>query len=496
VFETAFAQVRFSLSMALGLPFHRRSLERLLEAMHATRAEFGGFGTDAGELISGPVLDRDAQRELQARRFGELLRRAREETVHYGRLFEHLDIDPGQISHEDIASLPLTDREALMGEPDAFVRRGTTPALRASTTGTTGRPASVYFSERELASTAALTALTFLHTGRVEPEDLVVVALRTRSTAAALGLAEACSRVGAPVDVPGVIDPARMLGLLSERRSMGGKRARVSVLATYPSYLGELVDSGIRAGWGPSDFGLRRIMLGGEIATAGLRSRVERVFGRVEIEEAYGSTEIAPFGGTRCAAGHLHFQASGGLLELRDLQSAAAPAPGDPGTIVATPFPPFRDATVLLRYDTGDVAIALDDSLDCDMAGVPATSEIQGRLSQLVRHDEGWTFPRQVLEALEALDAVPLPARYGTWAVPGGVAVEVVTESSTAKVRRDIEGMLGQSGVPLRELWLCEHSSELRHPRVLRCDHKEARMAPVRGVTARAMAARSQSEAA
>ena len=479
MFETAFAQVRFSLSMALGLPFHRRSLERLLEAMHATRAEFGGFGTDAGELISGPALDRAAQRELQARRFGELLRRAREETVYYGRLLHDLDIDSGELRHEDIARLPLTYREALAAEPDAFVRRGSTPALRASTTGTTGRPASVYFSERELTSTAALTALTFLHTGRVEPEDVVVVALRTRSTAAAPGLAEACARVGSPVEVAGLIDPARMLKLLSERRSIAGKRPRVSVMATYPSYLGELVDTGTRAGWAPADFGLRRILLGGEIATAGLRSRVERVFGPVEIEEAYGMTEIAPFGGTRCADGHLHFQASGGLLELRDLESAAAPAHGAPGTIVATPFPPFRDATVLLRYDTEDVAIALNGPLDCDMADVPATSDIQGRLGQLVRHEEGWTFPRQLVEALEASEAVPLPARYGCWAVPGGVAVEVVTDSSAATVRRNVERTLEQREVPVRELRLCEHPRELERPRPLRCDHKEAAMAPL-----------------
>jgi phenylacetate-CoA ligase len=477
MFETAFAQVRFSLSMALGLPFHRRSLERLLEAMHATRAEFGGFGSEAAELISGPVVDGAAQRDLQARRFGELLRRAREETDYYGALLADHAIDPGAIRHQDIARLPFTDRAALAAQPDAFLRRGSPPGLRATSTGTTGRPTSVYFSDRELTSTAALTALTFLHSGRVEPEDVVVVAQRTRSTAAALGLADACTRVGAPVHIAGVIEPARMLQLLSERRTIPGKRPRVSVLATYPSYLGELVEAGIRAGRRPADFGLRRVLLGGEIATAGLRARVERVFGEVEIEEAYGTTEIAPFGGARCAHGHLHFQPTAGLLELRDLESGGEPAPGAPGTIVATPFPPFRDATVLLRYDTEDVVLALDGELGCELAGLPATSEVQGRRGQLVRHDGGWTFPRQLLEALEALDAVPLPARYGCWAVPGGVAVEVVTTSKN--VRHHVERLLEERGVPVRELRLCADASELHRPRPLRCDHKEAPTRPL-----------------
>jgi phenylacetate-coenzyme A ligase PaaK-like adenylate-forming protein len=39
----------------------------------------------------------------------------------------------------------------------------------------------------------------------------------------------------------------------------------------YPSYLGQLVEEAKRLGYGPGDFGLERIMAGGEVVTAGLK---------------------------------------------------------------------------------------------------------------------------------------------------------------------------------------------------------------------------------
>lgn len=70
--------------------------------------------------------------------------------------------------------------------------------------------------------------------------------------------------------------------------------------------------------------------------------------------------------------------------------------------------------------------------------------------------EKGWTFPRQVAEALEAIEDVPLPARYGFQAVKGGVTVEVVTQTTTPRVRSKIGASLEEQGVPLRALHLVE----------------------------------------
>jgi hypothetical protein len=116
----------------------------------------------------------------------------------------------------------------------------------------------------------------------------------------------------------------------------------------------------------------------------------------------------------------------------------------------------------------------IEGPLTCNLRNLQATSPLLGKLSLATRHEGGWTFARDVLEALEGAEEVPLPARYGFWAVPGGVAVEVVARrNAEPRVRRAIEARLEERGVPVRELNLVEDRSELRRPVPLRCDLKE-----------------------
>src|SRR5262245_41599533 len=101
---------------------------------------------------------------------------------------------------------------------------------------------------------------------------------------------------------------------------------------------------------------------------------------------------------------------------------------------------------------------------------LPSTGPLLGKLGLAARHERGWTFPRQVLEALEAVEDLPLPARCGFWPVPGGVAVEAVARTDDAGLRRTIERGLEDRGVPLHSLRLVRDPRQLRRPLPLRCD--------------------------
>jgi phenylacetate-coenzyme A ligase PaaK-like adenylate-forming protein len=166
------------------------------------------------------------------------------------------------------------------------------------------------------------------------------------------------------------------------------------------------------------------------------------------------------------------------LVEVLALGTGVPAKPGEAGTLVVTPFAPYRDATVILRYDTEDVVRPLVEPPCCELRHMPATSDLLGKRRLAVRHEVGWTFPREVLEALEAVDAVPLPARYGFWAVPGGVAVEVVASAGTEATRRQIEAQLEAYGVPARRVHLVPDPAHLKHPRPLRCDLREQLFVP------------------
>jgi phenylacetate-CoA ligase len=332
----------------------------------------------------------------------------------------------------------------------------------------------ISFSEYELRVYFALAAISALFSGELQPEDIVQISTSSRGTLGNVCLAGACAHLGAMVYLAGVTEPAHALALLSEQHHVTGKKPRTSVLYTYPSYLGELVECGLRLGYRPTDFGLERIFVGGEVVTAGLKARSQHLFGSAHVREGgYGMTEIWPFGGQLCESGHLHFEVSQGLLEVHNVETGAPAVAGETGTIVATPFFPYRETTLVLRYETGDMVRRLPEPLSCTLRHLPATSPLLGKLALSVHHEHGWTYPREVAEVLEALEEVPLPARYGFWVVPGGVAIEVVTRSDTSQLRRKIEGSLEERGVPIQELHLLEDCCQLQHPIPLRGDLRE-----------------------
>ncbi len=472
--ETGLAQLRFAASIVLGTRFSLRSFDRLISSLQETRHEFGFLSSEGRDLLAGPTLDEESRRTIQLRRFRSQAVRAARETAYYQRLFERLALDPGRLRSEEIAALPLTPKVDLREDPEAFVCRTARPYLRALTTGTTGWPTSVAFSAYELRVYFALAAITALFRGELEAEDIVQISTSSRGTLGNVCLAGACAHLGAMIYLAGVMEPTLALALLAQNHHVVGKKPRTSVLYTYPSYLGELIECGLSLGYRPADFGLERIFVGGEVVTQGLKTRSQQLFGSARVlEGGYGMTEIWPFGGQFCEGGHLHFEVSQGLVEVYNGETGAPALAGEAGTIVATPFFPYRETTLVLRYNTEDVVQRLPDLPTCTLRHLPATGPLLGKLALSVRHEHGWTYPRQVAEALEALEEVPLPARYGFWPVPGGVAVEVVVRQATLEARQRIETSLEERGVPLQELHLREDRSQLQHPIPLRGDLRE-----------------------
>ncbi len=218
--ETAIAQLRFAASMVTGKRFSPWSFDRLIDAMLETRREFGEIGAQGAEQVSGPALDEETRRQVHLRRFRKQAVRAMQETGYYGQLFQELDMDPAKLEYEDIGRIPFTTKEALRDDPDAFVRRGANPLMLSMTTGTTGRPTAVYYSEYELKTLVALSAMAFLISGEIGPEDVVHIGTSSRAVLGNLGLAGACARIGALAYMAGVIDPAQALLMLAEQRHL------------------------------------------------------------------------------------------------------------------------------------------------------------------------------------------------------------------------------------------------------------------------------------
>src|SRR5579859_1667679 len=147
--EAAFSQLRFALSLVLGTRFSTRSLDRLVAALRETKREFGASALQKDPLLDGPELTDETRQQVQWQRFRTQARRAARETEYYRSLFQQLGLEPKRLRPTDLSQIPLTSKTAIRDNPDAFVNQKAHPFLCANTTGTTGKPTSIYFRSEE-----------------------------------------------------------------------------------------------------------------------------------------------------------------------------------------------------------------------------------------------------------------------------------------------------------------------------------------------------------
>jgi phenylacetate-CoA ligase len=232
------------------------------------------------------------------------------------------------------------------------------------------------------------------------------VSISSRATAAMQLAAASCrlSRTG-----------CRMLGMVAPDDALDSLASGgTTLLFTYPTYLAELVKHARRRGMGPDDFSLRRITVGGEVLSPSVARAACQTLGVERVEDSYSMTEVIPVTGRICTQSHLHMDINNGHTELLDLETGEPAAPGALGSLVITPYFPYRDCMPVFRYETNDVARRLtDENLTCEAAGVPAMSSILGKANSLLRLGPDEVIaPRQIIDAIEALPTEPWPARY------------------------------------------------------------------------------------
>ncbi|MCU1573976.1 MAG: hypothetical protein JWO93_2058, partial [Micrococcaceae bacterium] len=289
--------------------------------------------------------------------------------------------------------------------------------LATRTTGTTGRALEIWLSAYEMEVLAGFNALSSVLHDELHAGDVMQVHVSSRATAAVQLTAASCRMVGARCRLLGIIPPNDALDALLE----GATR-----MSANPSYLAELVLAARRRGLTAADFRLRRVDAAGEILSDSLRAAVVDTFG-ARVHDNFGMTEAIPVSATGCSAGHLHHDLTMGHVEVLDLHTGATAQPGELGTLVITPYFPYRECMPVFRYDTRDVVRQLGaDEPPCEQAGLPGTSRVLGKADQLVTTSTGTVVtPRQLIDAVESLPTQPWPARYRAEAVGDGLCLSL-----------------------------------------------------------------------
>jgi phenylacetate-CoA ligase len=133
--------------------------------------------------------------------------------------------------------------------------------------------------------------------------------------------------------------------------------------------------------------------------TPSLRKKLEQIF-QIPIHQTYGLNEIGKVA-LRCEAGRYHVHTEHCLVEIVDGQGQPC-RPGETGHLLVTAFRNL--AMPLLRYDTGDMAEAVEGPCPCGRT-LPSFGEVLGRYRRYAGLPTGTR--QRVLALTDAFDSFP-----------------------------------------------------------------------------------------
>jgi phenylacetate-coenzyme A ligase PaaK-like adenylate-forming protein len=443
MFATGVRQFRLAMSMVWGRRIDPRNVERLIRDAQRTLKEFGAPGDDVQQLLEGPFADPQARREFQDGALRRTARRLERVSPYYRQRFQAAGTRPADMTVESITSVPVTRKRDLVERQRDLLAAGSSPHLTTRTTGTTGKPVEIWLSRYETELWPAVSALSGLLRDEIRPSDCMQVNVSSRATAAVHENVQVCRLAGARSRVLGIVPPAESLDSL-----LDGSELAPTLLTTYPSYLALLLRAARERGLGPDDFQLRRIDCGGEVLSSALARAARETFG-APVNDVFGMTEVMPVSGRVCAGGHLHHDLNIGYVEVLDLDTAEPVRPGELGTVVITPYYPYRECMPVFRYDTRDVVRRLPETpMSCELAGTPATSRILGKAEQLVRWDGRVVTTRDLVEVIEALPSEPWPARFAARADGDKLRLELSEQALEGLGAGEVERRFAAAGLP------------------------------------------------
>ena len=459
--------------MVWGRPIDPRNVERLVADALKTLEEFGAPGDDVQQLLEGPFADASARRSFQEQVIQRTARHLARTSPFYGKLFAAQGINPDKLTPDNIHQVPVTIKRDLQEKQSEFLSTKSKPYITTRTTGTTGQPAEVWLSRYEVELWPALAALSGLLRNEIGPNDCMQINISSRATAAVQQNLTVCRLARARTRMLGVIPPEESLDSLLS----GGDEAP-TLLSTYPSYMARLVKAARARGLGPGHFRLRRIDCGGEVLSAALARATYDTLGPVLVNDAFGMTEVLPVSARVCNQGHLHHDLNIGYVEVIDLESGQPAAPGALGTVVITPYYPYRECMPVFRYDTRAVGRCLPaERLTCDLAAAPGTSRIWGKVDHLLRVGGRIVTLRDLVEVYEALPSEPWPARFSAEVVDEHIEMTVSEEALQGVTRAEIERRYQEQGLDVRVVGSVTNSQDLIQLRPLRADLLETTFA-------------------
>jgi phenylacetate-CoA ligase len=361
------------------------------------------------QLVRNEFLTPDAQRIRQCTALHRTIRHAVDHVPYYRAMFKRLGLHDWDIlDPKQLVNLPVLRRSDVQDNAEPLLATqlppGEAPVGYKQTSGSTGQPVRILHT-RQSAGMNTLLIARDMRWFRHDPHGTLAsirpaVDLPRRPDGGEYREGETCRRPHWPL-IGHYFETGPYIGFAGTNPV----DAQIDWLNEHrPDYLLALAARhehlALAAQERPGPDSLRGLMSIGQTMTPVMRQRIEAVFA-CPVDEDYGLNEIGMVA-TRCPQGerfHVHTEYC--LVEIVDDEGTPV-APGEIGHLLVTAL--CNAAMPLLRYDTGDLAEAVDGPCPCGRT-LPSFAGLRGRYSRLAYLPPG-TIPRWA--ALEAcLEQMP-----------------------------------------------------------------------------------------
>jgi phenylacetate-CoA ligase len=344
-------------------------------------------------------MSRDELHALQDARFRTLMRRGWE-VPFYQRLWGAKGIEPGDIGGlEDITKLPVYDKTDLMasiaehppyGDFGGVGGADRQPVIFHTTSGTTGRPQALLFGPKGREITNLLVGRMYRWQG-LSPEDTVQSVYGHGMINGGHYIREAVTHFTNSIFLSaGTGIETRSLNQVGLMADFG-----VSVLVGFIDYIRKLAEVAAAENM------LDRInirMICGHLGTED-RAGVEAAWGGAKAYDWYGVGDTGSIAGEGPERDGLYVWEDAQYLELLDVDSGAAVAPGETGDMVVTCL--FKDDIApCIRFNTHDITNELTGSNQTGMA-FRRISGFKGRSDNMVKLRGINVFPHAIGALIE-----------------------------------------------------------------------------------------------
>lgn len=317
---------------------------------------------------------------------------------YYRRLLNDFDIN--SITLENFSSLPFTDKSAFEKHNDELLAVPMTEIVDiVLSSGTTGKPTRIMYTENDLQRLAYNEAVSFAGCGITSDDIVLLTCTIDRCFIAGLAYFLGVRDLGATAVRNGLNSFESHLEII--------QRMNPTVIIGVPSFLYKLGQFLQSNGIDARKTNIKKLICIGEpirdrnMSLLKMGEYLEDVWDAAGYSTYASSETITTF--CECTAqkgGHLHPELA--IAEIADDNGKVLP-PGEAGEIVVTTF--FIDGMPLLRFRTGDVSFLMDEPCECGRYSV-RLGPILGRKKQMIKYRGTTLYPQAVYSVLDEIPEV------------------------------------------------------------------------------------------